>query len=122
MQPVEIVFGSFQDSSDVADAGAYAASADYILFDAKPRQDARLPGGNGLPFDWQVLTGLAPPFALSGGLTPDNVGAAIRLTGASLVDVSSGVERAPGEKDARLVRSFIEAAKAAVPQRRAKAS
>jgi phosphoribosylanthranilate isomerase len=55
-------------------------------------------------------------------LTPDNVGAAIRLTGASLVDVSSGVERAPREKDARLVRSFIEAAKAAVPQRRAKAS
>jgi phosphoribosylanthranilate isomerase len=55
-------------------------------------------------------------------LTPDNVGEAIRLTGASLVDVSSGVERAVGEKDARLVRSFIEAAKAAVPQRRAKAS
>jgi phosphoribosylanthranilate isomerase len=110
------------DAANVADAGAYAASADYILFDAKPTQDARLPGGNGLPFDWQVLTGLAPPFALSGGLTPDNVGAAIRLTGASLVDVSSGVERAPGEKDARLVRSFIEAAKAAVPQRRAKAS
>jgi phosphoribosylanthranilate isomerase len=110
------------DAADVADAGAYAASADYILFDAKPTQDARLPGGNGLPFDWQVLTGLAPPFALSGGLTPHNVGAAIRLTGASLVDVSSGVERAPGEKDARLVRSFIEAAKAAVPQRRAKAS
>jgi phosphoribosylanthranilate isomerase len=110
------------DAADVADAGAYAASADYILFDAKPTQDARLPGGNGLPFDWQVLTGLAPPFALSGGLTPDNVGAAIRLTGASLVDVSSGVERAPGEKDARLVRSFIEAAKAAVSQRRAKAS
>jgi phosphoribosylanthranilate isomerase len=110
------------DAAAVADAGAYAASADYILFDAKPTQDARLPGGNGLPFDWQVLTGLAPPFALSGGLTPDNVGAAIRLTGASLVDVSSGVERATGEKDARLVRSFIEAAKAAVPQRRAKAS
>jgi phosphoribosylanthranilate isomerase len=110
------------DAADVADAGDYAASADYILFDAKPTQDARLPGGNGLPFDWRLLTGLAPPFALSGGLTPDNVSAAIRLTGASLVDVSSGVERAPGEKDARLVRSFIEAAKAAVSQRRAKAS
>ena len=110
------------DAADLADAGDYAASADYILFDAKPTQDARLPGGNGLPFDWQVLAGLAPPFALSGGLTPDNVGEAIRLTGASLVDVSSGVERAVGEKDARLVRSFIEAAKAAVPQRRAKAS
>ncbi|HEV7462754.1 MAG TPA: phosphoribosylanthranilate isomerase [Methyloceanibacter sp.] len=110
------------DAADVADAGDYAASADYILFDAKPTQDARLPGGNGLPFDWRLLTGLVPPFALSGGLTPDNVGEAIGLTGASLVDVSSGVERAPGEKDARLVRSFIEAAKAAVSQRRAKAS
>jgi phosphoribosylanthranilate isomerase len=110
------------DAADVADAGDYAASADYILFDAKPTQDARLPGGNGLPFDWRLLTGLVPPFALSGGLTPDNVSEAIGLTGASLVDVSSGVERAPGEKDARLVRSFIEAAKAAVSQRRAKAS
>ena len=109
-------------ASEVADADAYAGSADYILFDAKASPEAALPGGNGVPFDWQILTGLTPPFALSGGLTPANVGEAIALTGASLVDVSSGVERAPGEKDAVLVRSFIQAAKAAAPQRRAKAS
>jgi phosphoribosylanthranilate isomerase len=72
--------------------------------------------------DWKALTGLSPPFALSGGLTPGNVGEAIRLTGASLVDVSSGVERAAGEKDESLVRNFIQAAKATVPQARAKAS
>jgi phosphoribosylanthranilate isomerase len=87
------------EAGDVADAGKYAASADFILFDAK-----------------------ASPDALLGGLTPDTVGEAIRLTGASLVDVSSGVERAPGEKDAQLVRRFIRAAKGASPQSRAKAS
>ncbi|MBK5197137.1 MAG: phosphoribosylanthranilate isomerase [Methyloceanibacter sp.] len=110
------------DAADIAYANAYAGSADYILFDAKASPDATLPGGNGVPFDWRVLMGLAPPFALSGGLTPDNVGEAVRLTGATLVDVSSGVERAPGEKDASLVRSFIQAAKSAIPQPRAKAS
>jgi phosphoribosylanthranilate isomerase len=110
------------EAADVALAGAYAASADQILFDAKAAPGAALPGGNGLPFDWLALKGLAVPFALSGGLTPDTVGAAIKLTGATLVDVSSGVERAPGEKDAELVRRFIRAAKAAAPQPRAKAS
>ena len=109
-------------AGEVADADAYAGSADYILFDAKASPDANLPGGNGVPFDWRILDGLASPFALSGGLTPANVGEAIALTGASLVDVSSGVERAPGEKDAGLVRSFIQAAKAAASHRRAKAS
>jgi phosphoribosylanthranilate isomerase len=110
------------EAGDVADAGKYAASADFILFDAKASPDALLPGGNGVPFDWDALSGVRPPFALSGGLTPDTVGEAIRLTGASLVDVSSGVERAPGEKDAQLVRRFIRAAKGASPQSRAKAS
>ena len=109
------------EAGDVADAGNYAASADFILFDAKASPDALLPGGNGVPFDWLALKGLAAPFALSGGLTPDTVGEAIRLTGASLVDVSSGVERAPGEKDAELVRRFIRAAKGTAPQSRAKA-
>jgi phosphoribosylanthranilate isomerase len=80
-----------------------------------------LPGGNGVAFDWLALEGFAAPFALSGGLTPDNVGAAITTTGAALVDVSSGVERAPGEKDAELVRRFIRAAKSA-SEARAKAS
>jgi len=110
------------EAYDVADAGKYAASADFILFDAKASPDALLPGGNGVPFNWDALKGIEPPFALSGGLTPDTVGEAIRLTGASLVDVSSGVERAPGEKDAELVRRFIRAAKGVSPQSRAKAS
>jgi phosphoribosylanthranilate isomerase len=107
--------------ADVAEADAFA-SADYILFDAKASPDAALPGGNGIAFDWLALKGFAAPFALSGGLTPDTVGEAIALTGASLVDVSSGVERAPGDKDADLVRRFIRAAKSAVPPARAKAS
>lgn len=110
------------EAADVAKAGAYAPSADYVLFDAKAAANMTLPGGNGVPFDWHALEGVTVPFALSGGLTPDTVGDAIRLTGATLVDVSSGVERAPGEKDEGLVRRFIRAAKAAVPQARAKAS
>lgn len=110
------------DAADARHATAYAGVADYILFDAKAAPEAALPGGNGVPFNWRALAGLEPPFALSGGLNADNVGEAIRLTSASLVDVSSGVETAPGEKDANLVTSFIRAAKAAAPQARAKAS
>jgi phosphoribosylanthranilate isomerase len=110
-----------EDADDVLAADAYAASADHILFDAKAGAGAALPGGNGVAFDWLALKGFAAPFALSGGLTPETVGAAIRATGASLVDVSSGVERAPGDKDAELVRRFIQAAKSAA-QARAKAS
>lgn len=107
---------------DVAEAGRYASSADYILFDAKAGPDETLPGGNGVAFDWRPLKDFTASFALSGGLTPDTVGEAIRLTGASLVDVSSGVERATGEKDAELVRRFIRAAKGVSAQSRAKAS
>ena len=107
---------------DVAEARRYAGFADAILFDAKAPPGGVFPGGNGVAFDWRALIDYAPPFALSGGLTPDNVGEAIRLTGAALVDVSSGVERAPGEKDEGLVRRFIRAAKATAPQTRAKAS
>jgi phosphoribosylanthranilate isomerase len=113
---------SVAEAADTQEASAYAGIADHILFDAKAAPEATLPGGNGVPFDWRTLAGLKASFALSGGLTADNVGEAIRLTRASLVDVSSGVERAPGEKDARLVRSFIRVAKSAVPQTRAKAS
>jgi phosphoribosylanthranilate isomerase len=105
--------------ADVAAAAAYAA---HILFDAKADPGAALPGGNGVAFDWLALKGFAAPFALSGGLTPETVGAAIRATGAALVDVSSGVERAPGDKDAELVRNFILAAKSAASQTRAIAS
>jgi phosphoribosylanthranilate isomerase len=110
------------DASDLAAAGAFAGNADYVLFDAKADPNATLPGGNGVAFDWRALRSFTAPFALSGGLTPGNVGEAIRLTGATLVDVSSGVERAPGEKDEQLVRQFIRSAKVAASQARAKAS
>jgi phosphoribosylanthranilate isomerase len=112
---------AIEGPADVAEATAYAECADHILFDAKAQPGAALPGGNGVAFDWLALKAFAAPFALSGGLTPDTVGAAIRLTGAALVDVSSGVERAPGEKDPELVRRFIRAAKSA-SEARAKAS
>jgi phosphoribosylanthranilate isomerase len=109
-------------SSDVANARAYAGIADQILFDAKADEAALLPGGNGVAFDWRVLRGFGAPFALSGGLTQDTVASAIVITGASLVDVSSSVERSPGEKDPELVRRFIRAAKSAASESRAKAS
>lgn len=87
--------------------------ADLILFDAKPAPGAVLPGGNGIAFDWHALEGMRGkvPFMLSGGLTPDNVAEAVRLTGARAVDVSSGVERAPGVKDPELIRRFLSVAK-----------
>jgi phosphoribosylanthranilate isomerase len=108
-------------AEDVAQASAYAGIADQILFDAKAAPDALLPGGNGVPFDWRMLSAARPPFALSGGLDAGNVAEAIRLTGAALVDVSSGVETAPGIKDEALIESFIQAARAAA-QEQAKAS
>jgi phosphoribosylanthranilate isomerase len=109
-------------AADVTRASDYHGIADHILFDAKAAADVPLTGGNGVPFDWRALEGITMPFALSGGLDADNVAEAIRVTGASFVDVSSGVERAPGEKDESLVRRFIRAAKASGPQARAKAS
>jgi phosphoribosylanthranilate isomerase len=109
-------------AADVAAAHAFAENADHILFDAKADPGAPLPGGNGVAFDWRALQGFGAPFALSGGLTPETVAAAVSMTGAALVDVSSGVERGPGEKDPELVKRFIEAAKAAAREPRAKAS
>ena len=109
------------EAADVRRASDYAVSADYILFDAKASPGAPLAGGNGVPFNWQALADAKPPFALSGGLTVETVGEAIAVTGATLVDVSSGVERSRGEKDAELVRRFIRAAKSASAAR-AKAS
>ncbi|MFY0615629.1 MAG: phosphoribosylanthranilate isomerase [Hyphomicrobiaceae bacterium] len=104
-------------SDDAESAFAYAAPdgpCDTILFDAKAPKDAILPGGNGLTFDWRALKGIGDrlDYMLSGGLTPGNVADAIRLTGARAVDVSSGVESAPGTKDAALIRAFLKAAKA----------
>lgn len=107
--------------SDIAAAGRYAKIADYILFDAKPDAGSLLPGGNAQTFDWMMLTGATTPFALSGGLTPTNVGNAVQRTGAFLVDVSSGVERAAGKKDLALVRQFIQAAKEAASQQKTSA-
>ena len=102
---------------DVQAALTYVGSADRILFDAKaPEDDAgALPGGNGVAFDWQALAGLEGriDYMLAGGLDPGNVAEAIRSTGARAVDVSSGVESRPGEKDPDLIRRFIHAAKTA---------
>ena len=98
-------------SDDVAGALAYGSAADIILFDARAPADSSRPGGNGAAFDWRTLIGAGASFALSGGLTPDNVAEAIRVTGAAIVDVSSGVERRPGVKDHDLIRRFIHAAK-----------
>jgi phosphoribosylanthranilate isomerase len=101
-----------KEASDVASAKAYKDVADLILFDAKAPEEL-LPGGNGLSFDWNLLKGKGGLFMLSGGLTPDNVAEAIRLTRAPIVDVSSGVESLPGKKDISLIRKFIEQAKSA---------
>ena len=104
-------------AADVQTALAYEGKADRILFDARaPMDDAdALPGGNGVAFDWQALSSLEgrSDYMLAGGLTPANVGEAIRSTGARAVDVSSGVESQPGEKDPELIRRFIQAAKTA---------
>ncbi len=102
-------------AEDVAHVAHYADCADRILLDAKPPKGADRPGGHGDTFDWGLLKALDPSlgFMLSGGLTPDTVAAAIAATHPMGVDVSSGVETAPGVKDAGLVRAFIERARAA---------
>ena len=99
------------EAADLAAVPAHAAVADEILFDAKPPKGAVLPGGNGVAFDWGLLAALdlPVPFMLSGGLGPRNVGEALRVTRAPGVDVSSGVERAPGVKDPDLIAAFIRA-------------
>lgn len=105
---------SVATADDVARASAYAGTADFILFDAKTPKGAALPGGLGLAFDWTLLAGYrgALPWGLAGGLSPDNVAEAIRMTGAPMVDVSSGVESAPGVKDEQRIASFCYAARA----------
>lgn len=107
--------------SDIARVPLYATIADRLLLDAKAPPGAAHPGGNGLVFDWNLiattpaLLDLASPFMLSGGLTPENIGEAVRLTRARAVDVSSGVESAPGVKDPARIVAFIQAARAADP-------
>jgi len=106
-----------KDLSDIAAASAYHGKAAIILYDTKAPETLKgaLPGGNGLSFDWSLLLrgGSADQFILSGGLTPENVAAAIAMTSPAIVDVSSGVEKSPGIKDPVLIRNFIEAAKGA---------
>lgn len=101
--------------ADLSPIREYANVADCLLFDARPSASDTRPGGLGKTFDWTLLAGLniSVPYMLSGGLNPDNVAEAIRITGAPGVDVSSGVERAPGEKDPDKIRDFIRAARAA---------
>ncbi len=98
--------------ASAADLPVDAEGADALLLDASPPRGATRPGGNARPFDWTLLRGWRPPapWLLAGGLTPETVAAAIAATGASAVDVSSGVERRPGEKDPALIRAFIAAA------------
>lgn len=109
--PVMKVIG-VSEEADLSDLLDYQLVADQILVDAKAPKGAVLPGGNGLTFDWRLLVGRKwlKPWMLAGGLTPANVSQAIQRTGARQVDVASGVESAPGVKDAALIAAFVEAA------------
>ena len=99
-----------KSAETLANAGRFKGAADRLLYDAAP---GVLPGGNGLALDWSLLSGFRHelPWGLAGGLTPDNVVEAIRVTGAPLVDASSGLESAPGVKDAGKIRAFVQAAR-----------
>lgn len=99
---------SVASRDDIARAQDFTGAADLVLFDAKAPKGADLPGGLGLVFDWSLLAAHRGPlpWGLAGGLSPENVADAVRRTGATLVDVSSGVESAPGVKDAERIRSF----------------
>lgn len=101
--------------ADFAAAEAWEPFADHLMFDAKPPPGARLPGGVGARFDWNLLAGRAfrHPWFVAGGLTPDNVAEAVRISGAPMVDVSSGVETTPGVKDPALIAAFLEATRSA---------
>jgi phosphoribosylanthranilate isomerase len=101
-------------AADVAAAALYEDCADLLLFDAKPpRRDGALPGGNGLAFDWHLIAGRRwrLPWMLSGGLTAALLPEAVRISGARAVDVSSGVERRPGDKDPEKIREFLAVAR-----------
>ena len=100
---------------DFAVAADWEPFADHLMFDAKPPEGSDLPGGVGARFDWVMLAGkgFRHPWFVAGGLTPENVGEAIRISGAPLVDVSSGVETAPGVKDPALITAFLDAVRSA---------
>lgn len=102
---------SVKTRADIDAASAYTGAVDRLLFDAKTPDGAALPGGMGLRFDWTLLRGVAVPgpWGLSGGLSADNVAEAVRITGAPLIDVSSGVESPPGIKDMDKIITFCKA-------------
>jgi phosphoribosylanthranilate isomerase len=102
---------SIREAADLDQASAFEGVVDYLMFDAKAPAGAVLPGGNGEAFDWSLLAGrsFGRPWFLAGGLNPGNVTEALRVTGAPMVDVSSGVEAAPGVKDPALIKAFLEA-------------
>jgi len=104
-----------EEKADLASIATYAGVADRLIFDARAPRAATRPGGLGKSFDWRLLENLETetPFMLSGGLDAENVAEALRITRASAVDVSSGVERAPGEKDLDKIRAFVRAARPA---------
>lgn len=103
-----------RDSADLRAADSFAGAVDRILFDAKTPEGAALPGGMGVRFDWTLLRGFrhAAPWALSGGLTAENVAEAVGITGATMVDASSGLESAPGIKDVDKIAAFLKACSA----------
>ena len=103
------------EPADLDAARAWEPVVDHLMFDARPPADAAMPGGLGSAFDWTILAGrrFARPYLLAGGLDPWNVSEAMRLSGAPLVDVSSGVERGPGIKDPGLISAFLEAVRRA---------
>ena len=100
------------EKDDLKKLDVYATVADQLMVDAKPAKDAILPGGNGYAFDWSLLQGRrwTGPWMLAGGLNPENVAQAIAITGAQQIDVSSGVEIRPGEKDKQKINAFVRAA------------
>ena len=100
------------DADDLPQLEAYARVADHLLVDAKPPKSGDLPGGNGLSFDWRLIAGRRwpVPWMLAGGLTPESVAEAVQMTGARALDVSSGVESAPGVKDPARIDAFLSAA------------
>ncbi|GLK76054.1 N-(5'-phosphoribosyl)anthranilate isomerase [Methylopila jiangsuensis] len=103
------------DAEDLDAVGLYEGVVDRVLFDARPPRGAALPGGNGVAFDWRLLDRLDPKlrFVLSGGLAPENVAEALSVVHAPAVDVSSGVESAPGVKDPERIRAFVAAVRGA---------
>ena len=101
------------DGDDLPKLESYFGVADQILVDAKPPKGGELPGGNGLSFDWRLIAGRRwpCPWMLAGGLTPEIVAEAVKMTGAKQVDVSSGVEDAPGLKNAELIQKFVQSSR-----------